>query len=94
MSNLICSGQLRREDAIEQLLNSPYADARLLAQDREFVIRKLGFSEEEFAEYLRAPSRSHAVFGSEAGLFAALSKMHRVLVKISARIPKMTSGWY
>lgn len=57
LSTLVCSGQLTREQALA-ILQEPTCDAALLKQDREFVIKKLGISEEEFEAIMALPPKS------------------------------------
>jgi len=47
LSNLICSGQITRKDALEELKKDPYPP-QLLEKDKKYVLGKLGFSKEEF----------------------------------------------
>jgi N-acetyl sugar amidotransferase len=68
LSNLICSGQLTREAALEQTALPPY-DPKLLKQDKDFVLKKLSLSEQEFDEIMKAPTRSHKDFDYEGSLF-------------------------
>lgn len=65
LSSLIISGQMTREQALELLATPPYPDPRQEAQDRTFVLKKLGFSEEAFEQYMRTPGVPHARYGSE-----------------------------
>jgi len=59
LSNLICAGQLTRSDALAEMLSNPYPED-LSQQDRDYVITKLGFTEEEFEEIMNEPIRSYA----------------------------------
>ena len=68
LSNLICSGQITREQAIEEL-RKPIYDSQQLILDRQFVLKKLGLSESEFDDYLRAPRREHTEFKYERGVW-------------------------
>jgi N-acetyl sugar amidotransferase len=61
LSNLICSGQLSKAEALKELEEPVYNPSQLLI-DKEFVLKKLGYSEEEFAVYLQAPPVSHQQF--------------------------------
>lgn len=67
-SNLICSGQLTREEALEKM-EVPACDPLLLEQDKKFVLKKLGLSESEFEALMQAPPRSHRDFDTEGSLF-------------------------
>ncbi len=61
LSNLIFSGQISREEALEQL-KKPIYPPEQLAIDKPFVLKKLGFSEAEFEAYMSAPVVDHSVF--------------------------------
>lgn len=63
LSNLIFSGQITKEFAIEEL-KKPVYSADQFAIDKPYVLKKLGFSEEEFDAYLAAPPVEHTVYGS------------------------------
>jgi N-acetyl sugar amidotransferase len=67
LSRMICSGQITKDAALEELSHSPY-DPELLKTDHEFVLKKLGISEAEFASLMRAPVISHARYGSDERL--------------------------
>jgi N-acetyl sugar amidotransferase len=77
LSTLIVSGQMKREEALKLLESPSYPDARQQEQDRVFVMKKLGFTEQTFDEYLRAPPVPHAVYGSEWPMYRALMKIHK-----------------
>lgn len=61
LSNLIFSGQLNKNEAFEEL-KKPIYDPDQLRTDMEFVLKKFGLSEEEFAGLMKAPRREHRDF--------------------------------
>lgn len=63
LSNLIFSEQITKDDALEEL-KKPIYPPEQLAIDKPFVLKKLGFTEEEFEAYLKAPAVDHAVYGN------------------------------
>jgi N-acetyl sugar amidotransferase len=63
-STLICSGEMSRQEALDLMGHGPYQDQGLLRADREFVLKKLGFTEEELERYLAAPPVPHAAYPS------------------------------
>jgi N-acetyl sugar amidotransferase len=79
LAALIVSGQLPREEALCQLATAPYPDARQEQQDRIFLLKKLGFTEQEFDQYMSRPGIAHAVYGSELPMYRALLKIYRTL---------------
>lgn len=68
LSTLICSGQITREEALKELETPIYDDAQLKT-DKEFVLKKLGFSEADFEAYMKAPRVEHTHYKTEAGFF-------------------------
>ena len=62
LSNLIFSGQVSKEQALAEL-NEPMYEEKQKNQDYEFVLKKLGFSEEVFHKYLSAPPVPHQFYG-------------------------------
>lgn len=65
LSDLIMNGELSREEALGELA-SPLYEPAVLEQDTEYVCKKLGFTREEFAEYLARPPVSHFAYPSYA----------------------------
>ncbi len=64
LSTLIFSGQITKEEALEELKSPPY-DISLQKNDFEYVSKKLGFTIEEFKEVLEQPNRKHEEFGTD-----------------------------
>jgi len=86
LSNLICSGQLMRGEALQELQQPTY-DPALQLEDKSYVAKKLGFSEEEFEKILTLPNRDHREFGSDAvwrrRYFRAMTAMQPVTSSIN-----------
>jgi hypothetical protein len=57
LSALICSGQITREEALDELRNPP-AKEEMLVNDKEYVMKKLGLSVEEFEAIIKAPNKT------------------------------------
>lgn len=64
LSTLICSGQMTRDEALLELLNDPIPP-KMAEEDKEYVLDKLGLSNEQFEEIMRAPPRSHLDFPND-----------------------------
>ncbi len=77
-SNLICAGQLLREEALERVNKSPY-DEKMLESDKEFLQKKLQFSEASFEEYIQAPRVSHYAYKSDELMIEFLLKVRSKL---------------
>ena len=67
LSNLIFSGQITKEKALEEL-EQPMYNGDQLNQDYDFVIKKLGFTKEEFEEYIQRPAKAHAQYGNDLSI--------------------------
>ena len=65
LSNLICNGEMTRQQALDELSTPPDSPERQRA-DKRYVAKKLGWSESEFEEILALPPRRHEEFGTDA----------------------------
>jgi len=81
-SNLIRSGGMTREEALEEIKKSPY-NYEMFLQDKAFILNKLRLSEEEFDRIMKLPPRKHEEFGTDKWLSFAIvvSKIMRKLKK-------------
>lgn len=68
LSSLILSGQITREQALEELKEPPY-DHDLLAQDHEFIAKKLGLSVAEFDAIIAHKPVSHYEYPNQEKLY-------------------------
>ena len=58
LSSLVCSGEVTREQALEELKVPTYAPS-MQEEDREYVVKKLGLTDAEFAAIMSAPKKSY-----------------------------------
>ena len=85
LSTLVCSGQMSRNEALEEIATPPYPP-EWVEPDKAFVAKKLGISREEFDAIMAAPKRryrdypnlqNHWAFGRGLDLFRILKhKLH------------------
>jgi len=68
LSTLICSEQITREEALEEL-KAPIYNLEQLAMDKEFVLKKFGFTEQEFKEIMDLPVRRHRDFATASTIY-------------------------
>ena len=68
LSTLICSGQITKEKALEEL-NQPIYDKEQLIIDKEFVLKKLDLDESSFNQLMKLPIRKHTDFETESYSF-------------------------
>ena len=89
LSNLIFSGQITKEEAVEAL-KAPIYDPDLLVTDKEFVLKKLNLTEAEFEAIMAMPRREHGEFKTEKGFFEQYPYMTplRPIVNVAKKIFK------
>jgi N-acetyl sugar amidotransferase len=84
LSDLIFSGQISREEALEELAKPGYDPAQY-REDRDFVLKKLRLTGKEFDDLMGLPPRSHYDFDFEQPLenrfpmLAPVKRMYRWL---------------
>jgi N-acetyl sugar amidotransferase len=74
LSTLINSGQISREDALEELKNPPYKK-EILDEDKQYVLKKLNISEKEFQDIMNLPVKKHTDYPSFFNKHYKWSKM-------------------
>lgn len=78
LANLICSGQITREMAFEELKVPLYAENEL-RQEKEYILKKFGMTEEEFDKIMAGPIRKHKEFKTEAILWQRYFRLLSIL---------------
>lgn len=73
-SCLIQSKQITKEDAI-QALKKPIYNPEMLITDKEFVLKKLDFTNESFENYMKSPIKKHSDFKTEDKLWNRYFKL-------------------
>jgi N-acetyl sugar amidotransferase len=67
-SSLILTGQMQREEALEELRQPPYNE-ETVGQDFEYISTKLGISVAELQGYMEAPRKSYKDYQNQLHLF-------------------------
>lgn len=88
LSTLVNSGQITREEAIARMTSPPYPSVEQLATDREYVLKKLGFSEETWAAYMRRPRVPHEAYPS----YLTWYRRVRPAVRLARRLREAVRG--
>jgi len=78
LSTLICSGQMAREEALDEIRKPPYASEREAQEDKEYVARKLALTEEKFDEIMALPVKTYRDYPNNRLLFNELSFLVRL----------------
>ncbi len=68
LSSLICSGEISREKALDELRTEPYPSS-LQQEDRTYVIKKLGLTAVEFEEIMERPKKRYEDYRTWNNLF-------------------------
>ncbi len=86
-SSLVLSGQMTREEALSKIAEKTYSD-ETLKNDLDFIIKKLGLSQESFTAIMAAPNKSYLDYPTSVKLRITMSKIKdrvRRLSKIGKR---------
>lgn len=76
LSTLVIAGQMSREDALDDLQNIPYPSTQDLENDRQYFLKKMGWTEAELGDYLARPERPHTDYPSEINLWNRLKTIY------------------
>jgi hypothetical protein len=90
LSTLICSGQMTREEALQELGKPLYPPAEL-KPDMEYVLKKLGLSQEEFNKIMQLPVKRHEDFKTDRRLKEAYMGLLQKTAPIRKAVKKMVS---
>lgn len=74
LSNLVCSGQISREKALEEL-KKPLYDEEELKKDKEYVLKKFGLTEKEFEDLMKLPIKKHQEYGTGGWIYLLLRRL-------------------
>jgi N-acetyl sugar amidotransferase len=77
LSSLVVSGQMTRAQAVA-VLREPIADPRMIADDKVYVVKKLGLTGEAFDALMAQPPRSFRDYPNESHRFETLKKIVHV----------------
>lgn len=58
-SNLICAGEMSRDEALNDLQKNPYPNPVMMEDDRQYFMKKLSMSEADFEKMMSAPVKSY-----------------------------------
>lgn len=84
----IRSGLKQRSLALNELKELPYSQKQMNL-DKEYIIKKLGFSEEEFEELMKSKNRTYKDFPSYNALYKNIGKYMKFVYKVFKMRPMM-----
>jgi N-acetyl sugar amidotransferase len=79
LSTLIMTGQMSREEALRSCEGIAYPNPKDLEADKQYFIKKMGWTEAKLDEYIRRPEKPHDAYPSEAALFQRLLRLYKRL---------------
>jgi len=77
-SNLICAGKMTKPEAQEIISQALYKDSEL-AEDKEYILKKLKMDEAEFDNLMKQPPKSHNDFKTDQPLWNKYFKLIKLL---------------
>lgn len=81
LSSLVVSGQMERSAALDEFAEPGYSP-EALREERAFIIKKLGISDEEFDKIQRSPKRTYKDYPSSEALFELKDRAKSILARI------------
>jgi N-acetyl sugar amidotransferase len=84
LSSMIVSGQITRNEALEELAKPLYAFDQLEI-DIEYFCKKLRITRNQFDNFITGPSHRHTDFPTWAGRYRAMKQIQGILGKITGK---------
>jgi hypothetical protein len=81
-STLICAGQLSRNEGIELMKDNTYPNKSLETSDYNFVLKKMGFTRQEFDLYMKSPRIEHSYYGGIENYYDLVRPLYKRLKRI------------
>lgn len=77
LSTLVMTGQMTRDEAIAKMHEIAYPSQKDLDSDRQYFLKKMGWTQEKLDDYLSRPEVRHDAYPSEAALFQRMLDLYR-----------------
>lgn len=77
-SNLILTGQMTREEALQKLQEQPY-DEKLIQEDKEYIAKKLGITVKDFDELIHGENKTYKDYRNSLWLIQLSIKIAKLL---------------
>ena len=81
LSNLIISNQITRDEAINKLKSIPYNSKIELEQDKEYVLKKLNWTNQQLKNYLLRKEVKHFKYSTEKPFWDFCLKTYQLIFK-------------
>ncbi|MDO9265524.1 MAG: N-acetyl sugar amidotransferase, partial [Sulfurimonas sp.] len=84
LASLIVANQISREEALKEL-EKPLYDEKELKDDKEYIAKKLGVSDDEFEQILKMPSHYYSDFVNMEKKYKRMKKIQKTVSKFLGR---------
>ena len=91
LSAQIVSGEISRDEALE-IINRPSFDVSKIEEEKRYVIKKLGFTENEFQKIWDSPNKSFLDYSSNYAMIKRFTKI--IIPVISLILPQKPKIFY
>jgi len=84
LSVMVQSGQMTKEEALKEYALPAY-NAQQLAEDKDYVLKKFGFTQETFDAYMKAPIKQHSDYNTVKkywDMYFSIVKMAKPITKL------------
>lgn len=88
LSNLICAGEISRENALKEMEKSPYINQQMEEEDIEYFKKKLDLTDEEFDEILSSTPKSYKEYKGYFNHFA-YKRLHRFALALHSALKRV-----
>lgn len=77
LSTLVASGQMTRDEALKGLEGIAYSSEQALEEDKQYFLKKMGWSADQLENYLERPAKPHDAYPSEKPLWDFCVKAYK-----------------
>ena len=82
LSTLVITNQMSRDEALGVLKHIPYPSEKDLVEDKEYFLKKLGWTSEQLTTYLARPEVPHEFYGSENWMWDGIEDLKSFVKKL------------
>ncbi len=83
LSTLVASGQMTRNETLKEIATPLYATEKEAQADKEYVVKKLGLTEEEFDKIMSLPVKSYKDYSNNHALFNELNFIVKLVKRLT-----------
>lgn len=81
LGTLVAAGQMTREEALRGLEGIAYPSTKALEEDKQYFIKKMGWTAAQLAEYIARPGKPHTAYPSEKALWDFIHRTYKRITK-------------